>query len=88
MAAPHHSIFTGRTLFLMPNQQHQRSEGKKICSDQTKAESISSTNRRDPTSSHLKIYDTCQLSTSFQDDALVPTDYETPTKTTVRVRVN
>jgi len=26
--APHHSIFTGRMLFLMPNQQHQSTEGK------------------------------------------------------------
>jgi len=27
MSAPHHSIFTGRMLFLMSNQQHQITEG-------------------------------------------------------------
>jgi len=26
---PHHSIFTGRMLFLAPNQQRQNTEGKK-----------------------------------------------------------
>ena len=31
MPAPHHWIFTGRMLFLMPNQQHQSTDGKKLC---------------------------------------------------------
>jgi len=26
--APHHSVFTGRMPFLLPNQQHQSTEGK------------------------------------------------------------
>jgi len=25
---PHHSLFTGRVLFLLPNQQHQSTESK------------------------------------------------------------
>jgi len=29
MPAPHHSVFTGPMLFLLPNQQHQSTEGKK-----------------------------------------------------------
>jgi len=28
MPAPHHAIFTGRMLFLTPNQQFQSTEGK------------------------------------------------------------
>jgi len=28
MPAPHHSVFTGRMLFLPPNQQRQSTEGK------------------------------------------------------------
>jgi len=31
MPAPHHSVFTGRTPFLPPNQQHQSTEGKIFC---------------------------------------------------------
>jgi len=27
MPAPHHSVFTGRMLFLLPNQQRQSTEG-------------------------------------------------------------
>jgi len=27
MPAPHHSVFTGRMPFLLPNQQHQSTEG-------------------------------------------------------------
>jgi len=29
--APHHSVFTGRMPFLLPNQQHQSTEGKPVC---------------------------------------------------------
>jgi len=28
--APHHSVFTGRMLYLLPNQQHQSTEGNKL----------------------------------------------------------
>jgi len=28
--APHHSVFTGRMPFLLPNQQHQSTEGKPV----------------------------------------------------------
>jgi len=28
LPAPHHSVFTGRMLFLTPNQQRQSTEGK------------------------------------------------------------
>jgi len=30
MPAPHHSVFTGQMPFLLPNQQHQSTEGKII----------------------------------------------------------
>jgi len=28
---PHHSVFTGRMPFLLPNQQHQSTEGRFNC---------------------------------------------------------
>jgi len=32
---PHHSAFTGRMLFLTPNKQRQRTEGKLLCMHNT-----------------------------------------------------